>query len=177
MVNNQLQQQSSHNQYSLYIKAFLRRLKPEMFNEPCDIICSLTDKKGAYKPNHETYRLYKVSSYGSSVSSLLGGLNRLAIKLYNDAINACTTDQARNSIERPNIVNINDAEWISVKMIREKVSKVLFARQFVKHLYRENKETNSLSIELICAMFQNLGALTHDMLPIVCPFYRYPLYA
>ena len=156
--------------YIKYLQAFLRRLKPDLFSEPLDILAQLRDRKGNYKPSTTTFKLYKWTSYETNVSSLISGLNRLAIGQYNDRISKCTTEEAKGSIRRANIININEGEWIGLKAVREKVCKILFAHGI--HVNgtsaRNNKEENSLGIEDVCLLFQSVDSLSKAMKPMVC---------
>jgi len=160
--------------YLKYLQAFLRRLKPDIFSEPLDILAQLRDRKGNYKPSPTTYKLYKWSSFETNVSSLISGLNRLAIKLYNKKISECTTEEARDRIAGANIININEGEWIGLKAVREKVCKILFAHGIHTNTSsRKNKEENALGIEQICRIFQSVDSLSNDMKPMVCLIYIY----
>lgn len=156
--------------YQKYLQAFFRRLKPDMFEEPLDLLCELRDRKGNYKPPSTTYKLYKWGSYETNTSALVSALNRLSISQHTAAINASTTAEARDAVNPPNIVNINDGEWIGIKAIRTKVVKVLFAHCIRTNALRQNKEEHSMGVKGICMLFQNIDSLAVGMKPIVCLF-------
>ena len=148
-----------------YICAFVRRLKPDMFNEPADVVVECLDNKQNYKPPIQTLKLYKFGSFESNLSALISGLNRHIIKCNSEEINQ-NEDPA--DIDLPNIININDGQWLMIQQVKQKMVKILFCHQIHANVSRHNKESNSLSVESICKIYQNLHRLTKNATPKVC---------
>lgn len=150
-----------------YVQSFIRRMKPDMFTEPLDVVAELLDENGNYKPTTTTYKLYKEGSYNSSVSALISSLNRLAIGEHTKESNAATGDDLAGD-DKISIINVNHGEWMLIKQAREKMSAILFCHQLHHKIASSNKELHSLSVDNICKMFQNLNNLTKKMIPMVC---------
>ena len=141
-----------------YIATFLRRFKPDMFAEPCDLIAECMDDKDSYRPPKGTLKFYKPDSYRTSVSALLSGLNRRIIKIHGKKM---YEQENVNTVKVPNLINVDNREWILVKQVRDKVKSILHCHQIHLKLSRINKETNTLSVRNVCRIFQNLHKLVN----------------
>ena len=147
-----------------YIITFMRRIKPDMFQEGCDLIAECLDDKNNYRKPRMTMKFYKASSYESVISALIAGINRMMIKAHEKKMNK---KENVEELEEPNLIDINSQQWIVIKQIREKIKKILFNHSLHTKLSRSNKETHTLSVNNVCRMFQNLDRLTKNCKPKV----------
>lgn len=153
-----------------YLASFSRILKPDMFGEKVDIICHLLPNGNKYVHPTTSCKLYKCSSYESVHSALVSGINRLIIKCHGEQMNKNenVSNGDESDANEPNLINVNDPQWLLIKQTREKVCKALFNWEIHNKLNRNNKEKAVLSVQNVCRLFQNLDLLKQNMYPIVC---------
>ena len=147
-----------------YIITFMRRVKPDMFEEPCDIICECVDTKNNYRKPRKTMKFYKPTSYDSVISALIGGINRMMIKSHEKKMNE---KENVKELEEPSLIDIHSHEWIVIKQTREKIKNILFNHSLHAKFSRSNKETRTLNVNNLCRMYQNLKRLTSNCKPMV----------